>query len=90
MTDTQISLASLAFVSLDVRVVLGRASVKISDVLSYAPGTVVPLEAAPDAPVALLVNGVVVAEGDLVLTDDGSLGVEIVRVMPTANGEASP
>ncbi len=90
MTSSRVSLDDLAEVALDVRVVLGRASVRIADVLAYTPGTVVSLDIAPDAPVALLVNGVAVAEGDIVLSDDGSLGVEILRVISTADGAAQP
>jgi flagellar motor switch protein FliN/FliY len=88
VTAARVSLDDLAEVALDVRVVLGRASVKIADVLAYAPGTVVSLDVAPDAPVALLVNGVAVAEGDLVLADDGTLGVEILKVISPVEGEA--
>ncbi|HLJ84319.1 MAG TPA: FliM/FliN family flagellar motor switch protein [Candidatus Eremiobacteraceae bacterium] len=89
MNAARVSLDDLADVSLDVRIVLGRGSAKISDVLAYAPGSVVSLDVAPDAPVALLVNGVAVAEGDLVLADDGTLGVEILRVISGAEGAAS-
>lgn len=81
MTDGRLSLDALSSVALDVRVVLGRASVRVADVLEFAPGVVVPLDAAPDAPVALLVNGVAVADGDIVVTDDGSLAVEIATLM---------
>ena len=80
MTDERISLDTLGPVALDVRVVLGCAAVRVADVLGFAPGVVVPLDAAPDAPVALLVNGVAIAEGDLVVTEDGSLAVEIATI----------
>ena len=80
MTQDHVSLEALGPVALDVRVVLGCATVRVADVLAFAPGVVVPLDAAPDAPVALLVNGVAVAEGDIVLTEDGSLAVEIATL----------
>lgn len=80
MTDDHISLDALGPVALDVRVILGSASVRVADVLGFAPGVVVPLDAAPDAPVALLVNGVAIAEGDLVVTEDGSLAIEIATI----------
>lgn len=81
MIKAQVSLERLSSVTLDVRVMLGRATVTISDVLTYAAGSIVSLDAAPDAPVALLINGVAVAEGDLVVTDGGALGVEITRLI---------
>lgn len=81
MTNQRLSLDALSAVALDVRVVLGHASVRVADVLGFAPGVVVPLDAAPDAPVALLVNGVAVADGDIVVTEDGSLAVEIATLV---------
>jgi flagellar motor switch protein FliN/FliY len=80
VTDERIGLDALGTVALDVRVILGSASVRVADVLGFAPGVVVPLDAAPDAPVALLVNGVAIAEGDLVVTEGGSLAVEIATI----------
>ena len=82
MTVERINLDMLGPVVLDVRVVLGRTSVRVADVMAFAPGVVVPLDAAPQAPVALLVNGVAVAEGDLVVTDEGTLAVEIAMLTP--------
>jgi len=82
VTDERISLDALGPITLDVRVILGSASVRVADVLGFAPGVVVTLDAAPDAPVALLVNGVAIAEGDLVVTEDGSLAVEIATLAP--------
>jgi flagellar motor switch protein FliN len=80
VTDERIGLDALGTVALDVRVILGSASVRVADVLGFAPGVVVALDAAPDAPVALLVNGVAIAEGDLVVTESGSLAVEIATI----------
>ncbi len=72
----------LADVRVSVTAMLGRATVLLGDVVSYGPGTVVPLDVAADAPVPLLVNGVAVASGDLVTLDDGSLALEIHEVAP--------
>jgi flagellar motor switch/type III secretory pathway protein FliN len=80
VTDERINLDALRAVALDVRVILGSAAVRVADVLGFAQGVVVPLDAAPDAPVALLVNGVAIAQGDLVVTEDGSLAVEIATI----------
>jgi flagellar motor switch protein FliN len=82
VTVERVNLDMLGPVVLDVRVVLGRTSLRVADVMAFAPGVVVPLDAAPQAPVALLVNGVAVAEGDLVVTDEGTLAVEIAMLTP--------
>lgn len=74
---SKLSLEALGDVRVAVTALLGRATASIGDVLNYTPGTVVPLDVRADAPVPLLVNGVAVACGDLVATDDGSLAIEI-------------
>ena len=59
---------------------IGSARVSLASAASFAPGSLVMLDCAADAPVALLVNGVAIAKGDLVVTDDGELAVEITDV----------
>jgi flagellar motor switch protein FliN/FliY len=72
-----LTLGALGDIRVSLTVMLGRAVASIADVLHYAPGTVVPLDVAADAPAPLLVNGVAVATGELVTTDDGGLAFEI-------------
>lgn len=74
---TGISLDSLAGIEVAVSVVLGHATLTIGDALKLAPGSVVALDARSDALVELLVNGVPLAWGDIVETDEGTLAVEI-------------
>jgi flagellar motor switch/type III secretory pathway protein FliN len=88
MTVDRVSLETIGDVALEVRVLLGRGSVRVADVLGFAPGVVVPLDEAPDAPVALLVNGVPIAAGDIVVTDDGSLAVEIAELYAPGGRQA--
>jgi flagellar motor switch protein FliN/FliY len=75
-----LGLESLGDVQVTVTVLLGRATVSIAELLSYAPGTIIPLDVRADAPVELFVNGVAIASGDLVTTDDGGLAVQIVEL----------
>lgn len=70
-------LDTLGDVEVSVTARVGEARVALASVLSFAAGTVVPLDCSPDAPATLLVNGVAIATGDLVLTDEGSLAIEI-------------
>ena len=58
----------------------GLANVPLSVAAAIAEGSVIPLDCPPDAPVTLLVNGVAIARGELVVTDDGILAVEISEV----------
>jgi flagellar motor switch protein FliN len=73
----ELDLDTLAEVRVSLTVMLGRATALIGDVLRYAPGTIVPLDVAADSPAPLLVNGVAIAMGDLVATEDGYLAIEI-------------
>ena len=76
-----LDLDTLAEVRVSLTVMLGRATALIGDVLRYAPGTIVPLEVAADSPAPLLVNGVAIAMGDLVATEDGFLAVQITELI---------
>lgn len=78
---TQLNMETLADVRVTVTVMLGRATAPIGEVLKYAAGTIVPLDVSADAPAPLLVNGVAIATGEIVSTDDGCLAIEIRDVL---------
>lgn len=65
-----------------VTVEVGRTNLSVQEILQLAPGSVVELDHAADAPVELLVHGKCVAKGEIVVVDD-FYGVRI-----TAVGEA--
>ena len=64
-----------------VTALVGRTTASIGEILNYAPGTIVPLDAKAEAPVPLLVNGIAVATGDLVSLEDGGLAVQINEIL---------
>ena len=64
------SLRSLAAVPMTVSVILGKASMTIAEFESLEPGDLIRLDRAPDATVDLFINGVHVAEGDVIVIDD--------------------
>ena len=70
----------LADVTMNVTVELGRASMRIRDLLSLNTGAVLELDRAAGAAVDVLVNGTLIARGDVVVIDD-ELGVRITEVM---------
>lgn len=70
----------LADVRVSLSAFLGHADASIREILAYRPGTVVPLHVAVDAPVPLLVNGIAIAQGEIVTLESGSLALEIVEV----------
>jgi flagellar motor switch protein FliN len=70
----------LADVELTVTVELGRVRLPLRDLLRLAEGSVVELSRLATAPVDVLVNGSVVARGDVVVVDD-ELGVRITELL---------
>jgi flagellar motor switch protein FliN/FliY len=70
----------LADVPMNVTVELGRALMQVRELLSLEPGSVVELDRAAGASVDVLVNGTLVARGDVVVVDD-QLGVRITEIV---------
>ncbi len=75
----------LSDVSLEVTVELGRTSMRLKDVLDLAEGSVVELDRQVGAHVDVLVNGSLVAAGEVVVIDD-VLGVRIISVHDVEGG----
>lgn len=67
-------------IPLKVSVVLGRTKKPIKDVLSIGPGSVVELQSLADEPVEVLVNGTLVAEGEVVVVNE-NFGVKITNII---------
>ena len=69
-------------IPLRVSVVLGRTKRPIKDVLKIAPGSVVELDSLADEPVDILVNGTLVATGEVVVVNE-NFGVRITNIIST-------
>lgn len=78
-TDAR-DLRLLADVQVELAVELGRVKLPLRDLLSLAPGAVLELDRAADAPVDVLVNGCLVARGEVVVID-GEFGVRVTAVV---------
>jgi flagellar motor switch protein FliN/FliY len=70
----------LADVQVELAVELGRVKLPLRDLLSLAPGAVLELDRSADAPVDVLVNGCLVARGEVVVID-GAFGVRVTAVV---------
>lgn len=79
-TQTQRSLELLHDVEMAVTVELGRTRMAVSDLLSLAPGAVVELDRAAGSPVDVLVNGKLIARGEVVVIDD-DFGIRISEIV---------
>ncbi len=67
-------------IDMKVTVELGRTHMQIRDIMNLSPGSVVELGKAPSEPVDILVNGVLMAKGEVVVVDD-HFAVRISRLM---------
>lgn len=67
-------------IDLDVSIELGGASLSVKRILELAPGSIVELDKMAGEPVDLLVNGKVVAKGEVVVVDE-NFGVRIVSLV---------
>lgn len=67
-------------VSLEVSVVLGRTKKSIKDILNLGNGSLIELDRLADEPVEVLVNGKVIAEGEVVVIDE-NFGVRINNIL---------
>lgn len=69
-------------VNLDVSVEIGKAKRKIKDIVEFGQGTVIELNKQAGAPVDIMVNGRLLAHGDVVVIDD-NFGVRITEIVGT-------
>ena len=67
-------------VALEVTVELGRTKKSISEVLDFAPGTIIELDKVAGEPVEVFVNGKMVAKGEVVVIEE-SFGVRITEII---------
>ncbi len=66
-------------VKLPIRVLLGRTLLSLRDVAQLGNGAVVELDCSPDDPVEIIVNGRIIAHGEVVVVS-GNYGVRITKI----------
>ncbi|WNY69433.1 flagellar motor switch protein FliN [Borreliella andersonii] len=71
-------------VSMRLTVELGRTERKIKDILGMSEGTIITLDKLAGEPVDILVNGKIVAKGEVVVIDE-NFGVRITEIIKTKN-----
>ncbi len=83
MADSQINPEVLQNISVTLSVEVGRAMIKIRDLMRLTQGSVVELDHIAGEPLDLLVNKTVVAQGEVVLVND-RYGIRLTRVVPAS------
>ncbi|MEG2659946.1 MAG: flagellar motor switch protein FliN [Oscillospiraceae bacterium] len=69
-------------VPLDVAIEIGQTKKKIRDIMNFVQGTVIELDKQAGAPIDIVVNGQLIAHGDVVVIDD-NFGVRITEIVGT-------
>jgi flagellar motor switch protein FliN len=68
-------------VEMEVTAELGRTRMSVRELLSLAPGTVIELDRLAGGPADLLVNGRLIARGEVVVIDE-NFGIRITEIVP--------
>ena len=79
--DGQINPEVLQNIQVTLSVEVGRAMIKIRDLMRLTQGSVVELDHIAGEPLDLLVNKTVVAQGEVVLVNE-RYGIRLTRVVP--------
>ena len=79
----QINPDVLQNITVTLSVEVGRAMIKIRDLMRLSQGSVVELDHIAGEPLDLLVNKTVVAQGEVVLVND-RYGIRLTRVVPAS------
>jgi flagellar motor switch protein FliN len=85
-TGSRGSLELLRHVAMEVTVEIGRTRMTVGELLSLHPGEVVELDRAASAPADLLVNGTLIARGEVVVVDE-DFGLRISEIVTDAAAE---
>jgi flagellar motor switch protein FliN/FliY len=86
------NLGAILSIPVTVQVVLGSTSLPVSGLMKLARGAVVSLDQRVGDPVDVVVNGTVVARGEIVVVDDASqrFGVSLLEVVAGADIKQPP
>jgi flagellar motor switch protein FliN/FliY len=80
MTPGQRGLEMLHGVDMEVTVELGRTRMTVRDLLALSPGAVLELDRAAGSPADLLVNGRLIARGEVVVVDE-DFGLRVTEIL---------
>ena len=78
--QSQENISLIKDVPLEVTVELGRTNKAIADILDFAPGTIIELDKIAGEPVDVLVNGKLVAKGEVVVIEE-NFGVRVTEII---------
>jgi flagellar motor switch protein FliN/FliY len=68
-------------IPLQIDIQLGQTKMPLNEVLELASGSIIKLNKSESDPVELLINGKLVAEGKIVVTEGNILGIQVSSVV---------
>ena len=85
--DTDRNLDTILGIPVDVQVVLGSASMLVSNLLKLGRGAVIPLDHRVGEPVEVVVNGRIIARGEVIVVEDDNsrFGVSLTEIVGPGN-----
>lgn len=90
--DKSLSIDSVMSIPVTVQVILGSTTMTVANLMKLSRGAIVPLDNRVGEPVDVVVNGRVVARGELVVMDDDNtrFGISLTEIVGSrAAGKAS-
>lgn len=80
----EMDVGAILDVSVTMSLEVGRARLTIGELLQLGPGSIVELDRAAGAPLDVLLNGRLVARGEVVVTDD-RFGIRLLDIVSRAD-----
>jgi len=77
---------SIYDVPVTVNVSVGRAKLRIAELLELKPEAIIALSASLSDPIDLTIDDRVIARGELIETDDGTLAVRVTEIEEPSHG----
>ncbi len=72
-------------VPVEIAVVLGKANLRVNQLLKLGRGAVVELEQKTSQPVEIYANDILVARGEVVITESDKIGVTLTELVKSYN-----
>jgi flagellar motor switch protein FliN len=81
--ESSLSLDSVMSIPVTVQIILGGTTMQVSELMKLSRGAIVPLDNRVGEPVDVVVNGRIVARGELVVMDDDNtrFGVSLTEIV---------
>jgi flagellar motor switch protein FliN/FliY len=81
MSEEELRQKAIYDVPVEINVMLGKSNLRVNQLLKLGRGAVVELNRKTDEPVEIYADDILVARGEVVITNDDRIGVTLTEVM---------